>query len=85
MKEKETYIIIIIVLLVVGGLVFLNSNSQSKIDKCIDNAYDSYLTNWNQECNSRELGNNCSLPLVLKNQLDDSYENDKDRCVERYK
>lgn len=52
---------------------------------CEDRALLSYLSDWNGECESRKLGENCSLPKYNADRLDEIMQKDKERCFDNYK
>jgi hypothetical protein len=60
-------------------------NTQAVIDTCMNNAYDTYLVNWNTACSSLGLGANCSLPTYRSDRIDQIYKEAQDMCITRYK
>lgn len=68
----------------------IENQKQQRIEKeiklldCEKRAYENYRVNWNFACDEYGLANNCSLPLVRKQMLDDYYNQIMDRCVVMY-
>ncbi len=53
-------------------------------DVCLEDADKGYLVNWNKECKSRGLKENCSLPLENADRLEVSRQQYKDECFKKY-
>ena len=54
-------------------------------DECMNDAYDSYCSDWNSNCKSRGLKDNCLLPLNIANSLEKELQNNKKLCIEKFK
>ena len=83
---------VIILVLFIGNAIYQESKTQGdlrdkemKIGICLNGAYDTYTSNWNDKCNLDGKPNDCSLSLYVKQTIDYSYEEAKRLCVERYK
>ena len=96
---KKTLLIIgAIVVAVVIIVVSINSVNQKEsnriankertrqinIDYCINDAYETYRSDWNSGCRIEGKADDCYLPNWRATDLDQQYEDDKDRCIERY-
>lgn len=51
---------------------------------CINSAFESYQTNWNTECKSQGLKDNCRLPLDNVDIIDGRLEEAKKDCKDQY-
>lgn len=56
-----------------------------QLDSCAASAYEVYSQNWDSTCATEGLNSDCQLPMYKATELNDTYERDKDRCVELYK
>lgn len=56
-----------------------------KLNECMDHVYQTYSDNWDSGCRSEGKGDDCELPIWRADELDATFERDKDRCVELYK
>lgn len=101
MKKEYLYIIIAIILAFayIGG-EWLKINHNDRIrkenieykqkqrescDECLKQAYDDYYCDWNDNCKSRGLKKDCSLPLDIAHSLEKTLENNKKLCIEKFK
>lgn len=70
--------------------VVLEQEEQEKIDRernlnaCLIRVFDNYETRWNDTCNKRNLGSNCSLPMDLSQSYGDVLEDNESSCIRMY-
>jgi len=55
------------------------------LESCLSEADRTYRKWWNSSCESRGLGENCSLPKHQAEVIDKTHGSDKDRCIQLYK
>ncbi len=48
--------------------------------ECLRDAYNDFLTNWNQECKAEGLEDKCSLSKEIANPLKVDYQTKQDNC-----
>jgi len=60
----------------------IETQRQSKIDRCIDEAYTLYSTDWDNECQALNLGDDCRL--FNSDKFDDKRAMDEKNCYTRY-
>jgi hypothetical protein len=65
--------------------VFAEDMAKSSYLGCKNNAFANYSKTWENECETRKLGENCSLPLTIANLIDASKETEDKDCLEIYK
>jgi hypothetical protein len=51
---------------------------------CLNQAYFTFLDNWNTECKTRGLKKDCSLPMYLANSKDKDHKDLKAECFKLY-
>jgi hypothetical protein len=61
------------------------SENNIKYFDCTDGAYDNYLDNWADACDTRNQEDDCSLPNDTASRLDERYQEELDLCLELYK
>ena len=62
----------------------IETQRQSKIDRCISDAYDVYSEDWDAECEYQGIGEDCRLPYVTLNRFNDKRATDEKNCYTRY-
>jgi hypothetical protein len=63
----------------------LDSERDQMYWDCTDGAYDNYLSNWADACDTNNKEKDCSLPQDTASRLDEIYQNELDLCLELYK
>jgi hypothetical protein len=58
---------------------------KDNLTDCMSNAYNSYKANWNSKCEVEGLGQDCVLMKYQREDIEQDYNDNKDRCVELYK
>ena len=51
-----------------------------EISECLDNAYNDFLTNWNQVCKAERLEEKCSLDKDVAEPLKSTYQKSQNNC-----
>jgi len=55
-----------------------------RYESCMAEAYDNYDTNWENNCQAKGLGQNCSLSGNLANDLDSIREKEENFCIKMF-
>lgn len=55
-----------------------------RYEGCMQEAYDNYDFNWENNCQAKGLGQNCSLSNNLANDLDSIREKEENFCMKRF-
>lgn len=63
----------------------LENIRQAGLNKCYDNANATYMYNWNKECNSRGLRDDCKLPNAIANAQEDARISERINCQNLWK
>jgi len=93
MDKKTAFIILAVV---IAGLIVWNVSKNKaqeqkeweqelRMIQCQDDAYKTYLEDWNTACNSNMLADGCRLLSTTSSRLDEVYQKALDRCVVMYK
>lgn len=57
---------------------------QRDIEECMTVAYQNYSRDWDNQCDAVGEKADCSLPTSQSLRLEQTLENNKDRCISRY-
>ena len=91
------FIVLLVTLLILNNMFVtepkrLQTSKEIKIDilkdvykQCNAIAYQTYNNTWENNCSLKGLGENCLLPMVNVNIIENSYKENKDSCLEIYK
>jgi len=60
------------------------TDKQTNIDNCLADAYEVYLADWNKACKNNSLGDDCQLPLLLSESIENGYRQLQTNCTARY-
>jgi hypothetical protein len=69
---------------VVGNLL-RSVDTTDYLSICLDEAYESYVDDWNQTCKTNGLSNNCELPILLADNCDRRYQQEQNNCYSLYR
>lgn len=58
---------------------------EQKLTECDMEALYWYSENWDAQCRTRGLQDDCALPMMTANSLDDDLSAARDRCVQLYR
>jgi len=61
----------------IGNTKVLNTMA---ISECLRDAYNDFLSKWNQECKGQNLEDKCSLSKNIADQLKSEYKNSQKHC-----
>lgn len=94
---KQIMLILVSILIVVGLFIIFEIKHQAKqkeiklitlkdqFETCKKNVLFEYWADWEQECKSRNLKENCMLPIINAEQLGDRLKDKEKDCFETYK
>lgn len=57
---------------------------QTKIETCMQMAYDSYNETWQSSCKAQNEPDDCQLSTITANTYNESLKSDKQNCIQRY-
>lgn len=99
-KEKNISIrldlaIVVVALIIASSTIsfLIGSNSSNKeqeqtrqanIEKCLDDALDTYNQRWTDSCKDKGEEADCSLSSTTSSQYDIALQKDKEICLQRY-
>lgn len=97
LKNKDTYIAVAVFLglVVVTGIIFsIVQNNRLEADKaelktnfesCKVEVLADYSADWEGECEAKKLGEDCQLPIINANMLNERLKDNEAECFETYK
>ena len=64
--------------------VFEESVRRSALFECLDNAYKTYIQQWNEQCEELGKPDDCELPKITADWLNEYYDKACDDCYKLY-
>lgn len=58
--------------------------SAALLESCLHSADEVKFKDWNRACALQKLDNECSLPVVLSDNVNEEFENNRDMCFRKY-
>ena len=58
---------------------------EDNFSSCLDTAHKNLTNNWDIRCNSLNKENDCTLPNWSSEDINESYNNEQELCIKKYK